>query len=63
MKERSVGGSVIRKRVHVLGVVAMGCAVDKAGREMAVMGMLVEQTDSNALSPRKKVRDNLHFTS
>ena len=63
MKERSVGGSVIRKRVHVLGVAAMGCAVDKAGREMAVMGMLVEQTDSNALSRHQKVRDNFPFTS
>ena len=41
----------------------MGCAVDKAGRGMAVMGMLVEQTDSNALSRRQKVRDNLPFTS
>ena len=63
MKERSVGGSVIKKRVRVLGMVAMGCAVDKAGREMAVMGMLVEQTDSNALRHHQKVRDNLPFTS
>ena len=63
MKERSVGGSAIRRRVRVLGVVAMGCAVDKAGREMAVMGMLVEKTDSNALSRRQKVRDNLPFTN
>ena len=63
MKERSVGGNVIKRRARVLGVVAMGCAVDKAGREMAVMGMLVDKTDSNALSRRQKVRDNLHFTS
>ena len=63
MKERSVGGSVIKRRALVLGVVAMGCAVDKAGREMAVMGMLVEQTDSNAPSRRQKVRDNLPLTS
>ena len=42
----------------------MGCAVDKAGRGMAVMGMLVEQTDSNAPSRhQKEVRDNLPFTS
>ena len=54
MKESRVGRHVI-KRVRVLGVVAMGCAVDKAGRGMAVMGMLVEQTDSNALRRHQKV--------
>ena len=62
MKESRVGRNVI-KRVRVLGVVAMGCAVDKAGRDMVVTGILEDKTDSNALSRRQKVRDNLPFTS
>ena len=62
MKESRVGRNVI-KRVRVLGVVAMGCAVDKAGRDMVVTGILEDKTDSNALNRRQKVRDNLPFTS